>query len=81
MNRKQYRKEKLEWFIKNQEIYQKSLENSQKSLEQHKKEWSLYKDRSLLEMELVRLRIIREQMMYAIDKMRADEKDREEEDE
>jgi len=66
MNRKEYRKKKLEWFEYNSEM----REGEQR---QRKKEWDLFKERASLDMQLTRLRIIKEQVDNAIDKVSAKE--------
>ena len=68
MKKKEFRKAK----IRHMEVFD---EMQERNYQQRKKEWDLFKRRAYLDMDLTRLRIIKEQVDNAIDKVKAKEKD------
>ncbi len=78
INRKTYRKKKLEWFESNQKLTIKGFEMREKEYRLRKRESELLTRRSHLDMELTNMRITREKVEYAMDKFNASEKRKEE---
>lgn len=71
INKRTYRERKLKWF-------EGMLEMRKKEFRRRKIEHEDYKIKAGLEMKLMRMRLIREQMLYAVDNIKADQKREEE---
>lgn len=79
IRKKEYRRKKLKWLEGLNKINDKNRIQNQEyndaMLEIRHKEFRLYKERSRMELELIRLRIMKEQIEYAVNNVKADEMD------